>query len=156
MHCQPFIVPRARQLHDLADQCLGRTFDRLELTPTQSRILGYLVRNRHKVICPRDVEEVFSLSHPTVSGILCRLAHKGFVTFGSRAGDRRCKRIQVTEKALVFRAQVESAIDQVEDRITENFTEEEKVLFSSLLDRAIRSLGGEPCHVPKKEESESC
>lgn len=144
---------KIKQLHMLTDQCLGQTLNQLELTPTQSRILGYLVRNRERQLCPRDVEEFFSLTHPTVSGILSRLEDKGFLTFRLDQRDRRCKRISVTPKALVSQAQIEVTIDAVEAQLIQGFTQEERACFARLLDRAIRNLGGEPCHFPKKEES---
>ena len=91
---------RIKQLHILARQRMGGTLEQLELTPAQSHVLHYLVEHRAQCPGPRDVEEFFSLTHPTVSGILSRLEAKGFVSFRTDRDDRRCKRIHVSEKAL--------------------------------------------------------
>ena len=64
---------RIKQLHILARQRMGGTLEQLELTPAQSHVLHYLVEHRAQCPGPRDVEEFFSLTHPTVSGILSRL-----------------------------------------------------------------------------------
>ena len=93
---------------------------------------------------PRDVEEFFSLTHPTVSGILSRLEAKGFVSFRTDRDDRRCKRIHVSEKALTCDGQIHDYIEALEKQMVQDFTPEEQAQFSSLLDRAIQNLGGEP------------
>lgn len=93
---------------------------------------------------PQDVEEFFSLTHPTVSGILSRLEAKGFVSFRTDRDDRRCKRIHVSEKALTCDGQIHDYIEALEKQMVQDFTPEEQAQFSSLLDRAIQNLGGEP------------
>lgn len=143
-----FIGPRVKQLHTLTNQCMRQTFEQEGLTHTQSRVLGYLSDHQEPRPCPKDVEEAFSLSHPTVSGILARLEEKGFLVFQTDAQDRRCKRITVTDKALGVHAQVRATIDRMEAQMTEGFTDEEKMELSDLLDRVIRNMGGEPCGVP--------
>lgn len=135
---------RIKQLHILTRQCLRGTLEQLELTPAQSHVLHYLVEHRMQSPGPRDVEEFFSLTHPTVSGILSRLEAKGFISFRLDREDRRCKRIHVTEKALTCDGQIHANIDAMEEQMVQDFTPEERVQFSSLLDRAIRNLGGEP------------
>lgn len=145
------IGPRVKQLKTLTDHYLRHVFEELELTPTQSRILGYLITRQTQPCCPRDVEETFSLTHPTVSGILSRLEEKGFVTFRTDGNDRRCKRIEPTEKARVVHAQVIDAFDRMEAQMMEGFAPEEWEQFSVLLNRVICNLGGAPCHFPKEE-----
>ena len=122
----------------------GRNPGAAELTPAQSHVLHYLVEHRAQCPGPRDVEEFFSLTHPTVSGILSRLEAKGFVSFRTDRDDRRCKRIHVSEKALTCDGQIHDYIEALEKQMVQDFTPEEQAQFSSLLDRAIQNLGGEP------------
>ena len=135
---------RIKQLHILARQRMGGTLEQLELTPAQSHVLHYLVEHRAQCPGPRDVEEFFSLTHPTVSGILSRLEAKGFVSFRTDRDDRRCKRIHVSETALTCDGQIHDYIEALEKQMVQDFTPEEQAQFSSLLDRAIQNLGGEP------------
>lgn len=86
-----------RILHGCTDQIMSTAVARMDLTPVQSRIMGYLA-HRPEPPCAKDVEEAFQLSHPTVSGILSRLEKKDFVEFRPDPADRRCKRIYVLEK----------------------------------------------------------
>lgn len=144
-----------KQVHNLTDQILNRAIAELDLTPTQAHVLGYLVRHRDTMLCLRDVEECFGLTHPTVSGILSRLEDKGFLTFCPDKRDRRIKRIAVTDRALECDARIRQAIDNMEARVIRDFTPEEQTQLNSLLCRAIRNLGGEPCRIQnhKKEDS---
>ena len=138
-----------RILHGCTDQFLSAAVTQMDLTPVQSRVVGYLA-HRSEPPCAKDVEEEFQLSHPTVSGILSRLEKKAFVEFRPDPADRRCKRIYVLEKGWEHIGQIRRIINENEDRIVDGFTEEEKQQFAAFLERAIRNMGGSLCH--RKEE----
>lgn len=140
---------RVRILHGCMDQIMSAAVTRMDLTPVQSRVMGYLAHRREPA-CAKDVEEEFQLSHPTVSGILSRLEKKGFIEFRSDPADRRCKRIYVLEKGNEHIDQIRHVIHENEERIVAGFSEEEKQQFAAFLERAIRNMGGSPCH--QKEE----
>lgn len=150
--CRDHIGHKCKHLSILVGQTIGQTLDTLDLTPVQSRVLNYLVRCHGQQLCQRDVEAFFSLSHPTVSGILSRLEEKSYITFLEDPADRRRKRIAVTEKALESFEKTTAAIEQVETKLVEGFSPEEREQLRAFLDRAIRNLGGEPGKYPKKEE----
>ena len=138
-----------RILHGCTDQIMSAAVARMELTPVQSRVMGYLA-HRKEPPCAKDVEEEFQLSHPTVSGILSRLEKKRFIEFRPDPQDRRCKRIYVLEKGMEHIDQIRHTIRENEERIVRDFSEEEKEQFAAYLERAIRNMGGSPWH--HKEE----
>lgn len=144
---------KVKQLYRLMDQRLGQTLRELDLTGSQSFVLGYLVQNQDRNLCPRDLEEAFALSHPTVSGILFRLEGKGFVCFQDDERDRRCKRIVVQPKAVTSHQQVLRTIESVEEQMVQGFTLDQRDVFSQLLTRAIENLGGAPRTFPPEEVS---
>lgn len=144
----------SRQLHTLADQILAQRMAELGLTPAQAHILGYLVHHRENLPCQKDVETCFGLSHPTVSGVLSRLEDKGFLEYLPDEQDHRKNRLRATDKAVECDAQIRAAIDDMEARIVQDFTPEERDRLLELLGRGIRNLGGEPCRLPKKENEE--
>ena len=45
-------------------------------------------------------------------------------------------------------------IQAMEEKMVQNFTEEEKVQFNDLLRRAIANMGADPCKRKHKEEPE--
>lgn len=139
-----------RHLHGCTDQIMSAAVTQMDLTPVQSRVIGYLA-HRKAPACARDVEEEFQLSHPTVSGILSRLEKKGFVEFRPDAQDRRCKRIYVLDRGWEHIEQIHRIIQENEARIVDGFSEEEKLQFAAFLERAIRNMGGSPCHHKEEE-----
>lgn len=141
----------ARVLHACADQAMTAALAEMELTAAQSHILCYITY-RKSPPCARDIEEAFQLSHPTVSGILSRLEQKEFIEMRPDEQDRRCKRIYILEKGLQLDELMRQVIHSTEEKMVQNFTEEEKTQFSDLLRRAIDNLGGNPCKRKNKED----
>ncbi len=131
----------ARMLHWLTDQAITARLEEVELTASQGRIMGYLA-HCGAAPCPRDIEEEFRLSHPTVSGLLTRLEKKGFLELKADPGDRRCKRIHITEKGRGFNQTIHDTILGMEERMVQDFSQEEKEQFRDYFSRAITNMGG--------------
>ena len=123
----------------------------LELTGAQGHIMAYLAHAKTPP-CPRDLEAEFHLTHPTVSGLLSRLEQKGFIELRTDPEDRRIKRIYVLEKGRQCHEVMHNTILRNEQRMVEGFTQEEQEVFSDLLQRAIRNMGGDPTPRRFKEE----
>ena len=141
-----------RILHWCTDQRITAALTRMDLTASQGPILGFIAHWR-EAPCARDIEEEFRLSHPTVSGLLSRLEKKGFIEFFPDETDRRCKRLRLLPRGEECLAIIRQTIDQNEIQLVEGFTDEEKDLFFSFLNRAIANMGGDPHKCKHKEES---
>lgn len=128
---------------------MTNALEEMELTAAQGHIMGYLARQSQPP-CPRDIETEFQLSHPTVSGILSRLEQKGFIQLRTDPNDRRCKRIYVLPKGQSCHETMHRIILSNEEKLVQDFTQEEKEQFAGLLHRAITNMGHGPCHT--KEE----
>lgn len=142
-----------RILHWCTDQSMTAALEEMDLTAAQGHILGYL-SHQNAPPCPRDIESVFHLSHPTVSGLLSRLEQKGFIRLYPDPNDRRCKRICLSEKGLQCHDTMYRIILENEERMVQDFTQEEKEQFLSFLQRAITNMGGGPCQRRKQEETQ--
>lgn len=138
-------------LHWSSEQAMNNALAKMELTSSQGRIMGYIAQ-RKTPPCSRDIEERFQLSHPTVSGLLSRLEKKGFVELLPDREDRRCKRIHMLPKGLECMETMHRTILENEGRLVRGFSEEEKELFYSFLDRAIANTGGHLCGRKNEEE----
>lgn len=144
-----------RRIHMLQrgmDQTMTNALASMELTAAQGRIMGYIA-HRPKPPCPRDIEDEFRLSHPTVSGILSRLEKKGFIELRPDEQDRRCKRIYILEKGHACTELMHQTIRNNENQMVSGFTPEELEVFSAFLDRAITNMGISLC-CPKHKEDE--
>ena len=137
-------------LHWCADQAMTEGLEKVGLTAAQGRVMGYLGHCAEPP-CPRDVEETFHLSHPTVSGILTRLEKKEFIELYPDPADRRCKRIRVLPKGEECRETMHRTIRDMEHRIVEGFSPEEQDQFHGLLLRAIKNMGGGCVPAPEEE-----
>lgn len=147
--------PLLRFLHCAIDRDITAALETMDLTAAQGHIIGYLVRQEGPVYA-RDIEEVFHLSHPTVSGLLSRLEKKGFVAMETDERDRRCKRIVMLPKGRESAEALYQIILSSEKKLVEGFTPEEQAKFRELLQRAISNLGGwpdgpHPCDNQKEE-----
>ena len=138
-------------LHWCTDQAMTAGLEKVGLTAAQGRVMGYL-GSCQEPPCPRDVEEFFHLSHPTVWGILTRLEKKEFIALYPDPADRRCKRIRVLPKGEECRESMHRTIRDMEQRIIQDFSPEEQALFQDLLLRAIKNMGGSCCVPAPREE----
>ena len=132
-----------RHLHCCTDQAMSNALASMELTAAQCHVMGFIT-HRDSPPCPRDIEEEFHLSHPTVSGLLSRLEKKGFIEFRPDENDRRCKRIYILAKGLELDETVHKTILANEEQLVQGVTEEEKEQFRTFLVRAIRNMGENP------------
>lgn len=140
-----------RVLHSATDQAMTNALASMDLTAAQGPIMGYIT-HRKGPPCPRDIEEAFQLSHPTVSGLLSRLEKKGFIRLMPDERDRRVKRIHVLPKGLELNETMHATILETEAKLTQGFTDEEKAQFAQLLQRAIHNVGAHSCDRKHKEE----
>lgn len=145
--------PRFRMLHWGTDQMLTTALAQMNLTSSQGRILGYIV-HAENAPCPKDIEDFFGLSHPSVSGTLSRMKEKGFIEFRPDETDHRSKRIHLLPKGRECHSQILQSISKMESSIVSGFTPEEEALFSQLLDRAMQNIGLDCCHHKKEEDKE--
>ena len=151
---KPLYGRSIRQLYWASDQAMTATLASMDLTASQGHILAFIAHSPAPP-GPKDMEEAFHLSHPTVSGLLSRLEKKGFICIDPDPADRRCKRVRLDAKGRESLSKMEATITSNEAKLVKDFTEEEKQLFADFLSRAITNLGGSPCRSPFcKEESD--
>ncbi|MCQ2419141.1 MAG: MarR family transcriptional regulator [Clostridia bacterium] len=147
-------IPYGRKIKALNrafHQAANVSFASLELTCTQGMFLTFLDHHRDRPVYPKDLEQFFELSHPTVSGLLSRMEAKGFILITPDTNDRRCKRITLTEKAHDAIKRGLAQMEQLDEQLVFGFTEEEKNQFWSLLCRAAENAAN-PCNPLQKEE----
>ena len=140
-----------RILHWCTDQSMTSALEEMDLTAAQGHIMGFLAHSSEPP-CPRDVEEKFHLSHPTVSGLLQRLEKKEFIQLKADEHDRRCKRIHVLPKGRQCMENMHQVIQSNEKQLVKGFTEEEQEKFAEYLNRAITNMGASPCRKQAHKE----
>ena len=127
-----------RQIRRKFGKNCNHNLDELDLTHSQAHTLMFLIRSQNKEINQKDIEKEFSLSNPTVTGILKRLEAKGFITRTVSVADNRYKTIGITQKSRDIEAKVINNIEKAHDRLFENLTDDEILcatkIFRKMLD----------------------
>ena len=145
--------PRLRMLHWYVDHAITQELAQMELTSAQGQIIGFLSRSK-QAPCPKDIEDAFRLTHPTVSGLLRRLEKKGFIQILPDEQDRRCKRIHLLAKGQECNCRIRSVIEQTEAKLVRDFLPQQKEELICLLDMAIKNMGDGCCCRSPQEEKE--
>jgi len=158
IRCARFLGGYLRAISNAMAQDMQQNSERQGLTSTQSMFLHHLwIRQTqmHQVTFAKDLEEFFDIKHSTVSGVLQRMEHAGFVTFRPSETDRRCKAVALTEKGLSAVEQTGLHIRQTEARLVDGMTEAEIAEFRRLLQMAAHNLGVCTPHITKQKKEES-
>ena len=133
------INKKLKMLHNTFEERRNHSLLRYNLTSSQMDMLFYL-KFQEGEVHQREIEKFFGLKNPTVTGILNRLEEKGFVLRKMRPDDKRFRLVELTEKSNSMFAELCEEMKQMNDRIYSCMTEEEREIFSALLDRILNSL----------------
>lgn len=98
-------------------------------------VIGYLYENRDKDTYQRDLQEKFSVRRSTITGILQLMEKNGLITRESVEGDARLKKISLTPKAIEQHEIIHRSIREVEDKISQGLTPQEKETFLMLCEK---------------------
>ena len=128
-----------KKLHFLLEQAVNQRLLELDLTSAQGHVIGFL-RHSKEPPCAKDLENAYSLSHATVSGILSRMEAKDFISQEPDPHDRRVKRLYLKDRGLACSESIWHHIEEIERSMTADFTPEELEQFRSYLSRAISNL----------------
>lgn len=110
-----------------------------ELTHSQYKILKFLCQNQNQPIRQTDIEKLFSMTNPTVTGILQNLEKKGLVVRIQNPDDKRSKLLMLTERAAPMKDELKLIGESLERQVTENLTEEEKGQLIALLNKILKN-----------------
>jgi len=109
-----------------------------ELTPTQFKILKYLYD--HENVIGIDLQKAFSMTNPTVTGILQNMETGGWIERVPNPNDTRSKLIQLTKKSLAKKPTLYHLGENLEKEFTKNLTEAERIQLINLLDKMIKGV----------------
>jgi DNA-binding MarR family transcriptional regulator len=101
------------------------------ITPIQQLVLAGLCREEG--ISAGDLGKRLTLDPATLSGILDRLAERGWIDKQADPGDKRILRIYLTDEARKLEPKLMEERDRANEEILRNLSFEEKVLLKRLL-----------------------
>lgn len=107
-----------------------------ELTHTQFKTMMFLYKTS-EAVRQIDIEKYFSMTNPTVTGILQNLEKKGMVARVANPLDSRSKVVVLTEQASAMREELLSVADSLERELTKNLTTAEQDRLAALLKKML-------------------
>lgn len=134
-HFGPLMGYCDHQIHKLMDRKLRK----LDLSPAQSRVLGFLYHADGDVN-QRALEQFLMVKPSTVNGIVSRLEEKGFITRTFSGTDGRCRILQLTDSGRNFHQTFTDVAAQVEAQMAQGFSAEELAQLHRFLVRVADNL----------------
>lgn len=110
-----------------------------KLTMVQYKILKYLYFRPPATVCQRDIENYFSLTNPTVTGVLKNLERDGWVERIRNPHDARSKLLQLTQKSHQVRQELFCIGDEIENIFTAGLTKAECQELGRLLKKLLHT-----------------
>ncbi len=124
-----------------ADHAIRRRFEALDigsltgLTPSQCRIMGFIMDNGDKPVYQKDIEAEFNIRRSTATRLLQAMEHKNLIMREPEENDGRLKRIRLTKKAMERSREVLDRISCIERQLVEGITAEEMKVLHSVCQR---------------------
>lgn len=129
-----------KQIHDRLERRSNNELRSQDLTMMQISVLLTLEAADGKQLSMKELERHFGVAQPTVAGIVSRLVQKGFAETHGDAHDKRIKIVHVTQAGEVCCKEASSHMNEAEELLLHDFTEEERIIFHHLLEKAANNL----------------
>ena len=110
------------------------------LTPTQFKVIKYLLNNQETEVRQRDIEKAYSMTNPTVTGILQNLEKNDWIERVENPYDARSKIIKLTKKALKQNEELYNLGENLENRFIKGLNRTEQKQLNELLNKLIDSI----------------
>ena len=109
-----------------------------DLTPTQYKILKYLYD--HENVIGMDIQNAYSMTNPTVTGILQNMESGGWIERVPNPNDSRSKLIKLTNKALSKKDELYELGENLEKIFTKDLTKSEQNKLIELLNKIMEGI----------------
>ena len=111
------------------------------LTVSQAYVIDFISNEgKDKEIFQKDLEREFDLKRSSISLMLNNMEKSDLIERVPVTEDARLKKIILTQKSIKIYEKISTAIDSIENKLSENITPEEIKVFQSVLDKIRNSL----------------
>ena len=120
------------------DKYVNQLLAPYHLSSSQFRILMILYKSPDCSVRQTDIEAAFSMTKPTVTGLVHSLEKNGLVKKIANPEDKRSRFLVLTEYAESRRNEFLSLADSIEKEMTDGLSETETAVLSELLLKVIK------------------
>ena len=109
-----------------------------DLTGSQFKILMVLYQSSAGSVRQADIEAKFSMTNPTVTGLVQKLEAKDLVKRMPHPEDRRSKVLVLTDRAIGMKEELLALADDLEQQMTRKLSDEECDQLAELLIKMLK------------------
>lgn len=109
-------------------------------TGCHGHILGYIYENTDRDVYQKDIERAFNIRPSTATNMLKLMEKNGLIVRVSVENDARLKKIVLTKKAIDIHKFIERDLDEFENRLSKNITEQEREVFFTVLKKINNNI----------------
>ncbi|CEO15750.1 MarR family transcriptional regulator [Paeniclostridium sordellii] len=111
------------------------------LTISQAYVIDFIsIEGKNKEIFQKDLEREFDLKRSSVSLMLNNMEKSDLIERVPVTEDARLKKIVLTKKSKKIYEKISIAIDSIENRLSEDITQEEIEVFQMVLEKIRNNL----------------
>lgn len=122
----------------------AKVFDEYSLTGAQISLLLYLYDSKGRTVTQKEIADVFVLSHPTVRGIVKRLADSNLIATSHLEHDQRQVVLTLTNQGFNLindnAEKIRIIMDNVNQRIILGFSAQEVEGFEQAIEKIISNF----------------
>lgn len=109
-------------------------------TGTNTWIIAYVGKHNDIDVFQRDLEKEFSVTRSTASKVIQLMEQKGLLIREPVEYDKRLKKIVLTKKAQLLYEGIRHDFEELERKMTNKFSEQEKIEFIAMLERCQKNM----------------
>ncbi len=129
-----------KQIHDALEKSVNNGIREMGLTFSQASVLRILSNASGCQMSMKELEKALHVAQSTTARIVLNMERNGLVDSFGDASDKRVKYIRLTEKGKTLNEVARQKKDADETAMYSGFSEEEKQLFFSMLERIKRNI----------------
>ena len=122
------------------DANMMKTIDGDKLTVSQAYVIDFILTSQKEDIFQKDLEKEFDLKRAAISLMLNNMEKNDLIKRVPVSEDARLKKIVLTEKAIALSTKIIGAVDEIENTLVEDLTQEEIDNFYTVLNKMRNSL----------------
>ena len=127
----------SRQIKRKIDEAVSK----YNVTAVQCSFIGIINNgSKHGDVYAKDIEAKFNMRRATVAEILSLMEKNGLITRESHSDDARLKKIKLTQKSIEIQNSIEEEIENVENNLKKNLTEDEINKFMEIIQKMSNNL----------------
>ncbi|MFI3171853.1 MAG: MarR family transcriptional regulator [Eubacteriales bacterium] len=127
-----------KKMHDKVEKQGNASLKEIGLTLAQGHILGYLHHSEGYMAPLKEIERRMKVAQSTTAGMVSRLEHNGFVETKEDSVDKRIKIVVLTERGLESTQYIKASMDEIQNQVLSNLTDEEKESLMELLKKVTK------------------